>query len=55
MLDEHLERSRKLVQHMTLAEKMSQMVHNAPAIDRLGIPAYNWWNEIGRASCRVRV
>ena len=45
MLDEHLERSRKLVQHMTLAEKMSQMVHNAPAIDRLGIPAYNWWNE----------
>ena len=45
MLDEHLERSRKLVQRMTLAEKMSQMVHNAPAIDRLGIPAYNWWNE----------
>lgn len=45
MLAEHLGRSRKLVQQMTLAEKMSQMVHNAPAIERLGISAYNWWNE----------
>ena len=30
---------------MTLEEKMSQMKYNAPAIERLGIPAYNWWNE----------
>jgi len=30
---------------MTLEEKMSQLVYGAPAIERLGIPAYNWWNE----------
>ncbi len=30
---------------MTLEEKVSQMVYNSPAIERLGIPAYNWWNE----------
>jgi beta-glucosidase len=34
-----------LISRLTLAEKVSQMVHNAPAIPRLGIPAYNWWNE----------
>ncbi len=34
-----------LVSRMTLAEKVSQMKDVAPAIDRLGIPAYNWWNE----------
>ncbi len=34
-----------LVSHMTLAEKVSQMVHHAPAIERLGIPEYDWWNE----------
>ncbi len=34
-----------LVGRMTLEEKVSQMMHGASAIDRLGIPAYNWWNE----------
>jgi beta-glucosidase len=34
-----------LVGRMTLEEKVSQMKDVAPAIDRLGIPAYNWWNE----------
>ena len=34
-----------LVGRMTVAEKASQMLHEAPAIERLGIPAYNWWNE----------
>jgi beta-glucosidase len=47
------ERVRDLVARMTLAEKVSQMVHRAPAIERLDIPAYNWWNEclhgVGRA------
>jgi beta-glucosidase len=42
-----------LISQMTLEEKVSQMVHNAPAIERLGVPAYNWWNEalhgVGRA------
>jgi beta-glucosidase len=34
-----------LVARMTLPEKISQMVHGAPAIERLGVPAYNRWNE----------
>ncbi len=39
------ERAKDLVSRMTLEEKVSQMLHTAPAIERLGIPAYNWWNE----------
>ena len=35
----------ELVSQMTLAEKASQLRYDAPAIKRLGIPAYNWWNE----------
>jgi beta-glucosidase len=35
-----------LVGRMTLAEEVSQMQNDAPAIPRLGIPAYNWWNEV---------
>lgn len=38
-------RARGLVAQMTLEEKAFQMVHGAPAIERLGIKAYNWWNE----------
>jgi beta-glucosidase len=38
-------RAADLVQRMTVEEKVSQVVHAAPAIPRLGIPAYNWWNE----------
>lgn len=34
-----------LVSAMTLDEKIGQMVHGAPAIERLGVPEYNWWNE----------
>ena len=34
-----------LVSRMTLEEKVSQMKDVAPAIPRLGVPAYNWWNE----------
>lgn len=34
-----------LVGRMTLEEKASQMRHEAPAIPRLGIPAYDWWSE----------
>lgn len=34
-----------LVSRMTLEEKVSQMVHTAVAIPRLGIPEYNWWSE----------
>jgi len=38
-------RAHELVSQMTLEEKISQMMHDAPAIERLDIPAYNWWNE----------
>jgi beta-glucosidase len=34
-----------IVSQMTLEEKASQLRYDAPAIPRLGIPAYNWWNE----------
>jgi beta-glucosidase len=39
------ERARDLVSRLTLEEKAAQMLHDAPAIPRLGIPPYNWWNE----------
>ena len=35
----------ELVGKMTIEEKASQLRFDAPAIERLGIPAYNWWNE----------
>jgi beta-glucosidase len=38
-------RAADLVSRMTLEEKVSQMQSTAPAIPRLGVPAYNWWNE----------
>lgn len=38
-------RARKLVAQMTLEEKAFQMVNHAPGIERLGIKAYDWWNE----------
>lgn len=34
-----------LVSQITVEEKISQMMYNSPAIDRLKIPEYNWWNE----------
>ena len=38
-------RAKDLVSRMTLEEKVSQMQDVAPAIPRLDVPAYNWWNE----------
>ncbi|MHB1462183.1 MAG: glycoside hydrolase family 3 C-terminal domain-containing protein [Armatimonadota bacterium] len=38
-------RAQALLDEMQLAEKVSQLCHESPAIDRLGVPAYNWWNE----------
>lgn len=40
-----LEKAKALVAQMTLEEKASQLRYDAPAIPRLGVPAYNWWNE----------
>ena len=39
------EKARALVARMTLEEKASQLRYDSPAIERLGVPAYNWWNE----------
>lgn len=39
------ERVHDLIGRMTRAEKISQMLHECPAIPRLGIPAYNYWSE----------
>lgn len=38
-------RAQDLVARLTLEEKAAQLQDVAPAIDRLGIPEYNWWNE----------
>lgn len=49
------QRAKELVSKMTLAEKMAQLKYDAPAIERLGVPAYNWWNEalhgVARSGC----
>ena len=38
-------RAADIVSRMTLEEKVLQMQNSAPAIPRLGVPVYNWWNE----------
>ena len=43
--EEARKKATELVSKMTLEEKASQLRYDAPAIKRLGIPAYNWWNE----------
>ena len=44
--EEAAAKARELVSRMTIEEKASQLKYDAPAIPRLGIPAYNWWNEV---------
>lgn len=44
--------AKELVSKMTVKEKLSQMKYNAPAIERLGIPAYNWWSECLHGAAR---
>jgi len=47
------ERARHIISLLSLDEKISQLTYESPAIKRLGIPEYNWWNEclhgVGRA------
>ena len=49
------ERAIQLVEQMTLEEKASQLRYDAPPIKRLGIPAYNWWNEALHGVARAGV
>src|SRR4249919_1000531 len=43
-----------LLSLLTLEEKVSQMLNTTPAIDRLGIPAYDWWNECLHGVARTK-
>lgn len=47
--------AKELTAKMTIEEKMSQLVYKSPAIERLGIPAYNWWNEALHGVARAGV
>lgn len=53
------DRVQDLISRLTLEEKAAQMQNLTPAIERLGIPAYNWWNEclhgVGRSWDKVTV
>src|ERR1051325_1491998 len=44
-----------LLSRLTLEEKVSQMMNAAPAIERLGLPQYNWWNEALHGVARAGV
>ena len=54
-LEAYREKARGLVEQMTLEEKAGQTLYNAPAIPRLGIKAYNWWNEALHGVARAGV
>lgn len=46
-------RAKALVARMTVEEKASQLLYNSPAIERLGIHEYNWWNEASHGVARA--
>lgn len=46
-------RAKELVSKMTTEERMSQLLYNSPAIERLGIKEYNWWNEAAHGVARA--
>lgn len=54
-IEAYKQRARQLVGQMTLKEKVHQMVHAAPAIERLNVKAYNWWNEALHGVARAGV
>ncbi len=49
------ERVKDLISRMTIDEKVSQLTYRSPAIPRLGIPSYNWWNEALHGVARAGV
>ena len=48
-------RAERIVAAMTAEEKMSQLLYESPAIERLGIREYNWWNEACHGVARAGV
>ncbi len=54
-LAEYRARAKALVAQMTLEEKAAQTVNDAPAVERLGVKAYNWWNEALHGVARAGV
>lgn len=46
-------RAKELVAKMTVEERMTQLLYNSPAIERLGIKEYNWWNEAAHGVARA--
>lgn len=54
-IEEMKKKARELVAQMTLEEKVFQTLHSAPAVERLGIKAYNWWNEALHGVARAGV
>lgn len=54
-IEEYKRRAKEIVAKMTLEEKCFQMLHAAPAIEHLGVKAYNWWNEALHGVARAGV
>ena len=48
-------KAKELVSQMNAEEKMSQLLFNSPAIERLNINEYNWWNEASHGIARAGV
>lgn len=53
--EEARRKAKELVSKMTVEERASQLRYDAPAIERLGVPAYNWWNETLHGVARAGV
>ncbi len=53
--EEARRRAAELVGRMTVEERASQLRYDAPAIERLGVPAYNWWGEALHGVARAGV
>ncbi len=49
------QRAKELVEKMNLEEKVYQTLHSTPAINHLGVKAYNWWNEALHGVARAGV
>lgn len=47
--------AKEIVEKMTVEEKMAQLLHEAPAVERLGIKEHNWWNEASHGVARAGV